>query len=121
MITTRPATIEDVRRFYPEHSCSFRAWVAEMDGVPEGIIGLALSRPLACMFSTFNEALRPHLKCVTVLRIIKQAERAVKESRVPVIALAESDEPTAPGILTRLGFKSAGVTGDGEVFVWGLT
>jgi hypothetical protein len=117
MIVARPATREDVQKFYPGETCSFKAWVAEMDDEPRGIIGLALTRPQACMFSAFEPEFRPHLKSLTVLRLIKKAERAVKDSRTPVVALAQADEPTAPIILKRLGFKPMTTTDDGEI--WG--
>jgi len=118
-LTTRPATSSDVRAFYPDQTCSFRAWVAELDGEPKGIIGLALTRPAANMFSTFHEELRPHLKAMPILRLIKRAEAAVKESRTPVLALAEPGMATAPAILERLGFKHLGSSGDGEIYGWG--
>jgi hypothetical protein len=107
-VRARPATAEDVRAFYPEITASFRAWVCEIDGEAQGIIGLALTRPLACMFSAFREPLRPHLKSLTVLRMIKRAEAAVNASRVPVLAIAQDDEPTAAGMLERLGFEHVG-------------
>lgn len=105
--------------FYPEMTCSFRAWVCELDGKVEGIIGLALLRPIACMFSAFREALRPYLKHPTVLRLIKRAEAAVKASRLPVRAIAEPTEPTAPGILKRLGFEYLGEIDGDQVYEWG--
>lgn len=119
-VTTRPATAADVREFYPDMTCSFRAWVAEIDGEAQGIIGVALTRPNACMFSSVREPLKPHLKGLAVLRLIKKAEAAVKASRVPVLALAEPGLPTAPNILERLGFAHLGTNDDGEIYGWGL-
>lgn len=118
-LTARPATAADVRAFYPEHGCSFRAWVCEVDGEAQGIIGLALVRPMGCMFSTFREPLRPYLKHLTVLRLIKRAEAAVKASKVPVLALAEPGEPTAPGVLERLGFAHIGEVDGVQCYAWG--
>lgn len=114
----RAATAADVKAFYPEMTSSFRAWVCELDGEVQGIIGLALLRPVACMFSTFREPLRPHLRSLTVLRLIKRAEAAVKASRVPVWAVAEPDEPTAPGMLKRLGFEYLGCVAGDEIYSW---
>jgi hypothetical protein len=108
LITTRPATPADINHFYPDVTASTKAWVAELDGEPEGIIGLVLTRPIACLFSRFNEALRPYLRHPAVLRLIKKAQAACAASRVKVIAGAEPDEPTAPKILTRLGFRPLG-------------
>lgn len=104
MIATRPATIADVSRWYPDQTASFRAKVCELDGKAVGIIGVALTRPFACLFSAFDEALRPYLKSLTILRLIKWAESVVRACKRPVRAIAEPNEPTAPGILGRLGF-----------------
>ena len=117
-LTSRPATAGDITKFYPGLPCSVRAWVAEMDGEPQGIIGVALLRPIACMFSAFNEPLRPHLKHPSVLRLIKKAQGAVKASHAPVWAVAEPDEPTAPEILRRLGFRSLGDIEGDQIFEW---
>lgn len=107
-ITTRPATAADVEHFYPEITASARAWVAELDGKPEGIIGLILFRPVHYLFSRFNEALRPFLRHPAILRLIKKAQAACEASSVRVLAGAEPDEPTAPGLLERLGFRPLG-------------
>jgi hypothetical protein len=118
MIVTRPATVADVREFYPEYTCSFRAWVAEIDGEVQGIIGVALTRPFACMFSAFREALRPHLKSLSILRLIKRAEAAVRASSVPVLAIAEPTEVTAPGMLERIGFEYLDRIDGDEIYQW---
>jgi hypothetical protein len=89
-----------------------------MDGEPMGIVGVALLRPVACMFSTFKEPLRPYLKHPAVLRLIKKAQNAVRASQVPVWAAAEPDEPTAPKILERLGFRPLGMIGGDNVWEW---
>lgn len=107
-VTTRAATADDISLFYPDLTASARAWVAELDGKPEGIIGIALLRPIACLFSRFNEVLRPWLRHPAILRLIKKAQAACAETRLQVIAGAEPDEPTAPGILERLGFVPVG-------------
>jgi hypothetical protein len=116
MLQARPANANDVKHFYPEITASFRAWACDLDGQVQGIIGLALTRPTACMFSTFNEPLRPYLKSMTVLRLIKTAEAAVKASRVPVLAIAEPSEPTARGMLERLGFEHIGEFEGDEIY-----
>lgn len=119
-LRSRAATRADIKAFYPDITTSFKAWVCEMDGEAQGIIGVALSRPFACMFSTFKEPLRPYLKSMTVMKLIKKAEAAVKASRVPVRAIAEKTEPTAPGILERLGFEYAGEADGDDIYeYWG--
>lgn len=116
-LALRPATRADVDRWHPGETCSFRAWVAELDGVPAGIVGLSLTRPVATLFSAFDDALRPHLKRPACIRAIKLAERACRESRGKVAALCSPDEPTAPALLERLGFEPWGVVDGDDVWM----
>jgi len=118
MLTARPATAEDVKVFYPEITASFRAWVAELDGELSGIVGIALLRPTACMFSAFKDELRPYLGRPVIMRQVKKAQAAVRMSRVPVWAVADPEEPTSPGILGRLGFKPLGEVEGDQIFAW---
>lgn len=115
----RPATRADIAQWYPETTCSFRAWVCEIDDEPKGIIGISLARPIATLFSTFDEELRPHLRSLTVMRLIKNAQAACRETALPVFAVASPEEATAPGILSRLGFEPFGEV-DGD-HVWRLS
>lgn len=118
-LVVRPATRADLNIFYPELTCSFKAWVADLDSKPVGIVGVALARPFASMFSCFDESLRPYLKTPAVLRAIKKAHLAVIETRLPVHALAEATEATAPGLLKRLGFEPYELNEAGEeVYRW---
>lgn len=112
----RAATADDIAIFYPGMTASFRAWVCELDGKVEGIIGVALLRPVACMFSAFREALRPYLRHPAVLRLIKKAQGAVKAVRAPVWAAAEPGETESPKILTRLGFEHVGTMFGDEIY-----
>lgn len=90
-----------------------------MDGEPRGIIGLALTRPAACAFSAFDEELRPHLKSMTVMRTVRKLKETIERRGLPVMAIAEAQEPTAPAILRRLGFSYlCDIDGD-SVFEWG--
>jgi hypothetical protein len=117
-LTSRPATAADIAEFYPTMTSSFRAWVAELDGRPEGIIGIALLRPIACLFSTFRDALKPYLKHPAVLRLIKKAQAAVKACSAPVAAAIDPEEPESPKILTRLGFKPCGWVDGHEMYLF---
>lgn len=119
-LTVRPATADDIRHFYPEQTCSFRAMVAELDGERAGIVGLALTRPTAAMFSKFDEPLRPYLKRPAILRAIKRVEGMAKASRVPVVAIAEPTEPTAPALLERMGAKFVGQQDGSDFYGWGV-
>lgn len=119
MITTRPATSADVAELHPgAEGTSYRAWTCDLDGKPAGVVGLALTRPRACLFCSFDETLRPYLKSVAVLRLLKKAEALFKARNLPVYTIRDKAEPKAPAILARLGFEYlADVEGD-EVWGW---
>lgn len=118
MIRTRQATIDDVRRYYPDVTASFRAWVCEVDGVVSGIIGVVLSRPIACLFSVVDDSLKPFVGSMTIGRLIKKTELVVKASRVPVLAIAQDDIETSTQILERLGLSPLGVIDGDNVYEW---
>lgn len=104
-ISSRPATADDLRIFYPEMPTTVRAWVCEMDGEVAGILGLALSRPAHSIFSTFTEGLRPHLKGMTVMRMVKQMQAAMLSVKGPVLAVRDRSEAESVHLLKKLGFR----------------
>lgn len=113
MLTTRPATPADVRAFYPDSGTSVRAWVAEVDGEVQGIIGLALLRPVACAFSQFREPLKPYLNHPAIWRLVKKLQAVMQQSRLPVRAIVETGV-TDRRALERVGFRYLGkIDGDG--------
>lgn len=114
-LIVRPARVEDVKLFYPDIGATFRAWVAEVDGVVEGIIGLVMTRPVACLISSVSETLRPYLKRLSILRAIKRVQALCEDYRGRIVAVQEPDEPSSPAILHRLGFKPYGRV-DGDFF-----
>lgn len=119
MIETRWATQADVEAYYghlPQET--IQAYVAVMDGQPVGLIGVARHKTYARCFSEFKPELRPHLRCMTILRTIKKAMALVRESPVPVIAVSQIDEPTSSRILQRLGFRYLQPSPIGDVFKW---
>jgi hypothetical protein len=113
MLRSRPATADDIRHFYPGVSCSFRAMVCEMDGERAGIIGIALARPVASVFTAFSEALRPYLRSLTVLRLLRWLKGLLGACKGPVFAIRERGERQAVTILKRLGFRFWGLV-DGD-------
>jgi hypothetical protein len=119
-ITTRSARAEDVTQLHPEaRGASYLAWVAELNGRPDGTIGLALTRPRACLFCRFDETLRPHLKAMPLLRLLKRVQTTIETRARPVYALRDPREEQAPAILARLGFALVGWSGGDEVWEWG--
>jgi hypothetical protein len=113
MLRSRPATMTDVQRFYPGLGVSVRAWVCEIDGEVQGIIGIAITRPAHSIFSMFSEALRPHLRSLTVLRLVKWLADLLPSFRAPIFAIREPGGRQAPHILKRLGFRFYGIV-DGD-------
>jgi len=107
-LTTRPASIRDIER-YPEYAgVSLKARICEVEGEPAGIIGIAFTRPYPSIFSDVSDALRPHLKKLAVLRLVKWLKEEVKARRVAIRAFQEESEPTAPTVLKYLGFEPIG-------------
>lgn len=120
MISVRPASLDDVATIHPEVAgASYRAWVAEMDGERVGTIGLALTRPRACLFCGFEENLRPHLKSMPILRLLKKVHDVIEQRGLPVYALRDENEDKAPVILQRMGFAPVGTFEGHEVWEWG--
>ncbi|MBO9380023.1 hypothetical protein GG804_24965 [Sphingomonas histidinilytica] len=105
VVTSRPATAGDIAFFYPNLCATVRAWIIELDGIAVGVIGIALSRPSHSIFSTFDEALRPHLRSMAIMRTIKRLEGYVERARGPVLAVRERNERQSVHILKRLGFR----------------
>ena len=66
---------------------------------------MALTRPTPWVFCWFDERLRPHLRSITVLRMLKQLDIWLSGIQIPVAAVRDKKEPAAPHILKRLGFK----------------
>lgn len=119
MIVTRPATAADVAGLHPEAAgTSYRAWACDLDERPVGVIGLALTRPRACLFCGFDEALRPHLRSMPVMRLLKSVETMFKARGLPVFAIREASEPKAGRILERLGFEYIGIVDGDEIYEW---
>lgn len=119
MIESRFATASDVDRYYGARPHeSMRAYIVLMNGEPMGIIGIAKQKRFVRLFSEFKPELREHLTCMTILRTIKKAMQLVKESRVPVIAVASPDEPKSRSIIERLGFRYHSASPNGEVYKW---
>lgn len=118
-ITVRPATAADVAGIHPGiEGVSYRAWAADIDGVKAGVVGLALTRPRACLFCWFDEALRPHIASVKILRLLKKVHNLMIERGKPVYALRDKNEPKAEAILARLGLTFAGDEDGEAIYVW---
>lgn len=56
---------------------------------------------------------------MTVMRTVKKLKDTIETRGLPVMAIAQSDEPTAPTILRRLGFAYLCELDGDSVFEWG--
>lgn len=90
--------------------------MAELDGKVIGVAGIEYRKRFLYAFSDIGPEMRPFRKgLVRAGRwLIEQMERA----GVPVVAVANPSEPTAPAFLTWMGFVHVGATIDGEVYQW---
>lgn len=79
-----------------------------------GIIGLAREGPWSKFFSEIKESLRDSLPRAICLRTILKAMNWVRESKLPVFAIAQADERDSHRVLQRLGFVQV----DGDVYRW---
>jgi hypothetical protein len=109
----RLATTADVRAYFGALPAqTMRAYVAEMGGEIVGIVGLVQERGGAALFADWREVLRPHFRSMAVMRAIRAVLGWVQASVVPVVAGAKEDEPLAPGLLERMGFRPVEVAGE---------
>lgn len=118
MLVARPATAADVQQVHPDQSCSFIGRAVDLNGELAGVIGMSLSRPVRSIFCWFDEGLRPHLKCLTILRLLKWLEGEVRNSRLPVFAIRDPKERHAPHVLKRLGFRFHSIVDGDAVYLW---
>jgi hypothetical protein len=113
----RTATFADTVLFYGKPSpVTFHGIVAELDSEIIGIAGVYKqgSRPIA--FSDLSPALRKYRK--TMVTACKMLVNLFDTIGAPVYAVANPNEPTAPYLLVRLGFKPTGLFGPaGETFM----
>lgn len=112
---TRPASAEDIERFYGRRlPHSVAAHVAVLDGEPIGVVGLMFDPRGAYYFSD----LRPEMRRwpMTIVRGVRAFLADVGETNAP--AIADTEEPGAPRLLSLLGFDHVTSTAGGEVFVY---
>ena len=102
-IITRVATLDDLLAFYGRPpDGTMRAYVAEMDGEVVGIMGVVREPLWGKCFTDIKPELQPHLKSITIMRVVKKALKLCDEYKGPVVALADNAESCR--IMHRLGF-----------------
>ena len=97
------------------HHQTVRAWVAELDGRPIGIMGYTVQRgqPAAAMFSDMKDEMRAFPKV-----IVREARRLLAEMRFPAVCIASGREKGAGRFLRRLGWQYLDTSDEGDIYVW---
>ena len=102
-ITTRLARSGDIIEFFGvSQRGTIQAYVAEMDGVVVGILGVVREAGYGKYFCDFKPELQPYLRSITILRAIKQSKDIVLLYEGPLLSVAETVEGCK--LLNRLGF-----------------
>lgn len=108
-MSSRLATAADIQAFYGDQPRpTLKALVVTRGDEILGVVGLAREGMRSKYFSEIKEDLRPRLKRMIALRTIWRSIELVRNSRLPVYALAQADEPDAHRLLQRLGFIPVG-------------
>lgn len=114
-VAWRLASAADLDAYYGERPRqTLNAVVLTLNDAPAAVIGVARQSGYAQLFSQYKPEFRPHLKSISTVRALKRVMRIVEESKLPVYAIAEKEEPESTRILTRLGF----VPDNENVFRW---
>jgi len=113
------ATPKLVKRFYDGKPPikTIRGFVAVAEGERViGIGGISYEGKTMLAFTEMKPEMRKHKKAMA--RAVRLLETFYNNLPYPVVAFAHSEEPTAPGLLKRLGFVNTGLkTDQGEILV----
>jgi hypothetical protein len=116
-ITFRTATAQDAALFYDgAPPLSFRGKAAEQSGVVIALFGISYDKGTPVAFSQITDAMRENKKAL--LKGCKIMMQMVDDTPGAVYAVADPDEPTAPYLLIRFGWRPTGrFTAFGELMV----
>lgn len=115
----RLATASDIDAYYGSRPIqTIRAVVLTLNDAPSMIFGLAYEGRHIKAFSEYKPEYKPYLRSMATLRAIKAVMRWVEQSRLPVVAVAQPDEPDSPRFLERIGFVFLYPADDGDVYEW---
>jgi hypothetical protein len=99
----RPATREDLQRWFGHVPASMRALVMEHEGEVVGVAGVALMADHLQAFAAESDKVRSHKMAKG--RMAMDFAKLLASVNGPVFALCSQTEPTAPGLLAHLGFR----------------
>ncbi len=112
----RPATRDDVIEMCGGTFVdNIWAMALEEDDELLAIAGVRYSNPRMC-FSNIKPAVKESPR--DIVRLARAVMQELDKSDVPVYALADLTEPTAPGFLEHLGFEHIMSSNIGEVYQW---
>jgi hypothetical protein len=115
MMTIRPATAEDLERFYGAPPAqTMQALVADLDGELLAVGGVMRTADALVAFSDMKPGMRRHKK--DIVRGAREIMRLVHASRAPVLAVADRNEAGAGNLLQRFGFRPAGTSRGAAVY-----
>lgn len=108
MIEMRWVTPADIDAFYGARPPqTVRALALVEEGKVIAIGGLTSEKQYAVAFIDLKPEARKHKKAL--VRAMRTAyERLVQNSKQPIIAIADPNEPTAAGLLEHFGFEHIG-------------
>lgn len=110
----RWATPEDIDAFYGKRPPqTVRAMILEIDGVVVGIGGLTSEPGQAVAFIDLKPEAKQHKKAL--VRALRTGyDKLMRDNKLPIIAVADPNEPTAEGLLKHFGFEHM----ENGVFKW---
>lgn len=98
----RQATRDDLIDWFGAVPATMRAIVAEENGKVYGVAGISVMQDHLQAFSAVKPELRKHKYLMAKAGVM--FARMLKDCG-PVLAVCSPTEPTAPDLLTRLGFR----------------
>lgn len=100
----RLATRDDLVQWWGRVPSTMRAIVVEDGARVLGVAGLAIMPDHIQAFSSFKEELRPRTFVLAKVAVLFKA--MLDETTGPVLAMCNEGEPTAPDLLSKLGFTA---------------
>jgi hypothetical protein len=98
----RYATAEDVKSWYGSVPATMRAVVVEDEGHLVGIAGIARMGDHLQAYSEIKDELRSHPYLLAKASVM--IGKMIRDANAAVLAVCSESEPTAPSLLSRLGF-----------------
>ncbi len=119
MITTRWATREDFDAVIGRQPpVTVQAIAALADGEAYAVIGIARMDGQWVLGSTYRPEFKRWLRHPTALKAVLKMQQIIRQRGVPVIAIADRNEPDSDRLMHRLGFEWVDETDDGGLYRW---